>query len=115
MRPRRLKIRIVTPAGRGKRNGNRITAVRWATLIREIGHDVSVGTEYRGDACDLLVAIHASKSHDAVASYRRRYPEGPVTVLLAGTDLYEEGPQNRRVRQSMEWATRLVREHLIRN
>ena len=87
-----MRIRIVTPAGRGKRNGNRITAVRWATLLREIGHDVSVGTEYRGDACDLLIAIHASKSHHAIASYRGRYPESPVAVLLAGTDLYEEGP-----------------------
>ena len=58
--------------------------------------------------CDLLVAVHARKSHAAVEAFRSRHPRGPVVLLLAGTDLYGDGPENRRVSASMRWATRLV-------
>ena len=103
-----MKIRIVTPSPRGARTGNRVTAERWATLLGELGHDVSVGTEYRRDRSDLLVAVHARKSHRAIADFRAFHPGGAVVVLLAGTDLYQDGPANRRVRQSLERASRLV-------
>ncbi len=109
-----MKIRIVTPASRGARNGNRTTATRWATLLREIGHEVSVGTHLGVTRCDLLVAVHARKSHAAVEAFRSRHPwgrgrgRGPIILLLAGTDLYTDGPENRSVSESMKWATRLV-------
>ena len=32
-----MRVFIVTPAGRGTRNGNRNTAVRWAHLLRSLG------------------------------------------------------------------------------
>ncbi len=110
-----MKIRIVTPVGRGARSGNRATATRWATLLREIGHEVSVGTHLGATRCDLLVAVHARKSHAAVEEFRSRHPRGrggrgrgPIVLLLAGTDLYTDGPENRSVAESMRWATRLV-------
>ncbi|MCH7476460.1 MAG: hypothetical protein IIA27_17610 [Gemmatimonadetes bacterium] len=103
-----MKIRLVTPAPRGARTGNRVTAERWAAILRQLGHAVSVGTDYRGDRCDLLVAVHARKSHKAIVDYRARVPGGRVVVLLAGTDLYQDGPANPRVRESMEHAARLV-------
>ncbi len=103
-----MKIRIVTPAGRGARSGNRATATRWATLLREIGHEVSVGTHLGVTRCDLLIAVHARKSHAAVEAFRSLHPSGPIVVLLAGTDLYSDGPENRSVLESMRWATRLV-------
>ncbi len=103
-----MKIRIVTPAGPGARSGNRATATRWATLLREIGHEVSVGTHLGVSRYDLLVAVHARKSHAAVEAFRSRHPGEPIVVLLAGTDLYGDGPENRRVSESMRWATRLV-------
>ena len=85
-----------------------MTAARWATLLREIGHEVSVGTHLGVTRCDLLVAVHARKSHAAVEAFRSRHPRGPIALLLAGTDLYGDGPENRRVAESMRWATRLV-------
>jgi putative glycosyltransferase (TIGR04348 family) len=104
----RLKIRLVTPAPRGARTGNRVTAERWAAILRQLGHSVSVGTDYRGDRCHLLVAVHARKSHKAIEDYRARVPGGRIVVLLAGTDLYQDGPANSQVRESMEHAARLV-------
>ena len=103
-----MKIRIVTPAGRGARSGNRATATRWATLLREIGHDVSVGTHLGGARFDVLVAVHARKSHAAIEAFRSRHPRGAIVLLLAGTDLYADGPENRSVAESMRSATRLV-------
>jgi len=103
-----LKIRIVTPAGRGARSGNRVTATRWATLLREIGHEVSVGTQLGVTRCDLLVGVHARKSHAALEAFRSRHPRRPIVLLLAGTDLYADGPEHRSVAESMRWATRLV-------
>ena len=103
-----MKIRLVTPAPRGARTGNRVTAERWAAILRQLGHAVSVGTDYRGDRCDLLVAVHARKSHKAIEDYRARVPGGRVVVLLAGTDLYQDGPAHSLVRESMEHAARLV-------
>ena len=85
-----------------------MTATRWATLLREIGHEVSVGTHLGLTRCDLLVAVHARKSHAAVEAFRARHPRGPIGLLLAGTDLYADGPENRSVAESMRSATRLV-------
>ena len=42
-----MTIRIVTPAGPEDRNGNSITALRWAGILRSLGHRVFVGREYR--------------------------------------------------------------------
>ena len=92
---RHVRISLVTPAPPRSRLGNRVTASRWATILRGLGHQVTVRQDYAGEACDLLVAIHALRSAGAVAAFRARWPERPVVVLLAGTDvyggLYEEG------------------------
>jgi putative glycosyltransferase (TIGR04348 family) len=37
---------------------------------------------------DLLIAIHAFRSAQAVTDFRARHPGRPVVVLLAGTDVY---------------------------
>ena len=52
-------IGIVTSAPPGSRKANRVTALRWARLIRELGHRVTVGQEYTTQRFDLLIALHA--------------------------------------------------------
>src|SRR5262249_2609083 len=37
---------------------------------------------------DLLVALHARKSADAVLRSRREAPERPIVLVLTGTDVY---------------------------
>ena len=54
------RLLIVTPAGAGARNGNRHTALRWATLLRKRGHRVRVALAWNGEPCDALIALAAS-------------------------------------------------------
>ena len=90
-----MYIGLVTPAPPHSRNGNRVTANRWAGILRSLGHRVTLSQSYDGQDFDLLVAIHALRSAQAVAAFKARHSAKPVVVLLAGTDvygsLYEEG------------------------
>ncbi|MDX1634098.1 MAG: selenoneine biosynthesis selenosugar synthase SenB [Marinobacter sp.] len=81
-------ITLVTPAPPGSRAGNRATAERWAGLLRQAGFRVTVVTEYQGEPTDLLIALHSWRSHQAVQTYRQHYPQGPLLVVLTGTDVY---------------------------
>jgi len=102
------RISIVTPAAAGSRTGNRHTAQRWAQLLRALGHRVAVGTEWDGRACELLVALHARRSHRSVARFRAEHPRTPVVVVLTGTDLYRDLPGSAEARSSLALADRLV-------
>jgi putative glycosyltransferase (TIGR04348 family) len=103
-----MKICLVTPAPPGSRKGNRVTALRWARLLRELGHRVGVRQEYRDERCDLLVALHASRSAASVRRFHDRHPRSPLVVALTGTDLYDQIHTSAEARQSLELATRLI-------
>lgn len=102
------RIALVTPAGAGTRNGNRHTALRWAAFLRRAGHRVAVALAWDGAPCDLLIALHARRSHDSIAQYRRLHPRGPLAVVLTGTDLYRDLPASAEARRSLELADRLI-------
>jgi len=88
-----MRIAIATPAPRGSRSGNRITAERWRGILRTLGHRVSILDPAAGDeppAVDLLIALHARKSIAPLRAFRGLHPEGRVIVALAGTDLSED-------------------------
>lgn len=103
-----MKILLVTPARRGSRNGNRVTALRWARLLRSLGHAVALSETYGGERCDLLVALHARKSLAAIEAFRAARPGAPIVVALTGTDLYEDLPGSAEARRALDLATRLV-------
>jgi putative glycosyltransferase (TIGR04348 family) len=90
------------------RNGNRHTAVRWAGMLRSAGHRVSVALAWEGQRCDLLLALHARRSHDSIARYRQVAPQAPLVVTLTGTDLYRDLPDSAEARRSLELADRLI-------
>lgn len=102
------RIALVTPARPGARNGNRHTAQRWAGFLRSLGHRVSIMVEWDGKACDLLLALHARRSHGSVAAFRRNCPDLPVIVALTGTDLYRDLPGSRDARGSLRQADRVI-------
>ncbi len=85
-----------------------MTAERWARLLRELGHSVRVTTTYDGRTNDVLIAIHARKSHPAVTGFRIRNPDHPIVVALAGTDLYGDLASDRPAQESLALANRLV-------
>lgn len=107
-----MKIGVVTPAARGSRSGNRVTAVRWARLLRRLGHEVWVDETLQGGRIDVLVAIHAYRSAESVRMWREMHPDRPLAVLLAGTDIYRfQKSHPQATLASMESADRLVGLH----
>lgn len=107
-----MKINVVTPAARRSRSGNRVTEVRWARLLRQLDHHVRIEEEFRTGAADVLIAIHAFRSAEAIDESRRVYPERPIVLLLAGTDIYRFQHSNPgRTPASMRTADRLVGLH----
>lgn len=103
-----MTVEIVTPAPPRSHNGNRVTALRWARVLGDLGHDVAVTTEWSGAAVDVLVALHARRSAPAVRAFAATYPQRPVVVALTGTDLYRDLADSPEAREAMEAATALV-------
>jgi len=103
-----MNICLVTPAPAGSLKGNRVTALRWARLLRSLGHRVAIDVDYHGQRCDVLVALHAGKSHDAILRFRARHPNAPLVLALTGTDLYGDIHSDPRAQQSLELASRLI-------
>jgi len=104
-----LSAFIATPARPGSKIGNRVTALRWAKRLRELGWHVQVGELWTGEPCDLLVALHARKSHASIVRHAREQPDRPRIVALTGTDLYGDIiNHDAAATESLELATRLV-------
>lgn len=102
------RVLIVTPAPPGSRAGNRGTAIRWAGILRGLGCRVSIQTQWDGSACDLMVALHARKSHDSLKSFRAHHPDKPAVLALTGTDIYRDTRSDPSAGESLELATRLI-------
>jgi putative glycosyltransferase (TIGR04348 family) len=103
-----MKISIITPAPAGSRKGNRITALRWARLLKELGHRVTIAEAYDGRPCDVMVALHARRSFAAIDRFHREHPDLPLVVALTGTDLYGDIQTSPDAQRSLELATRLI-------
>jgi putative glycosyltransferase (TIGR04348 family) len=103
-----VKIQLVTPAPLRFNNGNKITAIRWAGILRKLGHKVSVEQMYSGQPCDLLIALHARRSYESIEKFHELHPQLPLIVVLTGTDLYRDIRYDPKAQRSLETATRLV-------
>lgn len=116
-----MRIAIVAPIRPGATSGNDVTAARWARRLAELGHETSVvpvgadpadqitlGNHGDGAAADLLVALHARRCAPAVAWWNATFPDRPIVVGLAGTDLYHDLPDDADARRSLSFATRIV-------
>ena len=105
-----MHILIVTPAKPGSRHGNRNTALRWARLLRDNGHAVTVvvdPVEAAGRRFDLMIALHARRSADAVAAWKGK-PERALVLALTGTDLYRDIREDAAAQRSLVLADALV-------
>ena len=103
-----MRILILCPARAGTRHGNRVTALRWARILRGLGHRVALQEAFRDDRPDLLIALHARKNAAPVLRFRARAPEAPLVVALTGTDVYRDIGRSRAARRALQAATRLV-------
>ncbi len=106
-----MRVAIVCPVPSGSRLGNRITAVRWRSLLTELGHRVSITTGIPRAGYDVLVALHAFRTADVVRWSRDTHPERPIIVALTGTDLSHDIHEQEKARRSLRLADRLVVLH----
>ena len=88
-----LTVHLIDPAPRGVTTGNRVTALRWARCLRQLGVRVRRSIAWEGQPCDVLVALHAVKSAAAIERYLVEAPTGRLIVAGTGTDLHASGPE----------------------
>jgi putative glycosyltransferase (TIGR04348 family) len=103
-----VKIALVTPAPPRSRHGNRHTALRWARFLREAGHYVVVQHAWDGGSADLMIALHARRSHESMQRFKLAYPQKPLVLVLTGTDVYRDILHDLDARHSLRMADRLV-------
>ena len=103
-----MKIAITVPRSAVPRGGNRHTSARWAKFLRGLGHRVREITEWRGGSDDLLLALHAYKSHSSISRFSHERPSSPLVVALTGTDLYRDVGRYPEARESLGMAARLI-------
>jgi putative glycosyltransferase (TIGR04348 family) len=103
-----MNIVIVTPAKVTSRTGNRNTALRWAGFLRQLGHRARVQTEWDGAAADLMLALHARKSHASMRRFHEAFPGRPLVLALTGTDLYRDIRTDPDAQWSMQVADRMI-------
>jgi putative glycosyltransferase (TIGR04348 family) len=103
-----MKIFMACPASPRSRKGNRVTALRWARILQNLGHHVTIGREYTQQRCNLLVALHARRSYPSIRTFRRLFAQAPLIVALTGTDLYRDIRTSKHAQQSLQLADRLI-------
>ena len=114
-----MQILIATPKQKHKTQGNHVTAFRWARLLQECGHNVTVASEPEHDAImkadpDVLIALHATHNASTIVRTAKEFPRVATVVIMTGTDLnidLAKEPSSTRFRQafeSLENATRIV-------
>ncbi|MFD0669241.1 selenoneine biosynthesis selenosugar synthase SenB [Ramlibacter sp. MAHUQ-53] len=106
----RPSIALVSPALEDANNGNWRTAKRWRQLLART-HNVRILTHWPDEHAErdvALLALHARRSSAAIRAWdKARGPQG-LAVVLTGTDLYHDIFSDRRAKQSLESAQRLV-------
>ena len=103
-----MRIVIVTPAKPGTRHGNRNTALRWAAHLRALGHTVDVVVAWNDGPHELMIALHARRSHASMRAWKNTNPDRPLVLVLTGTDLYRDIRSDADAKASLDLADRLV-------
>ena len=67
-----------------------------------------VQTTWDGRPTDAMIALHARKSHDAIARFASMYPDRLLVVALTGTDLYRDILDDTAAQRSLALASKLI-------
>ncbi len=104
------QLAIVSPALRGANNGNWQTARRWqqhlagkcrVRIVKAWPDSVAAG-----DAA--MIALHARRSADAIATWSAAHAQRGLAVVLTGTDLYRDIVTDASAQRSLTLAQVLV-------
>lgn len=103
-----MRIALITPYPQAARNGNAHTAARWRRFLRGAGHRVEMAQTWGEEPTDLMIALHARRSHDSIARFAACHPDRPMILVLTGTDLYRDIRLDIDARHSLMLASRIV-------
>jgi putative glycosyltransferase (TIGR04348 family) len=101
---------IVSPALQDANNGNWQTARRWAQMLmpRYRTHITKQISASDALSFDVLIALHARRSSEAVATWHAaRGPQGLI-LALTGTDLYRDIDTDESAQRSLALAQQLI-------
>ena len=76
--------------------------------MRALGHRVVITLAWAGEDCDLLIALHARRSHASIKAFKQAHPRRPLVLVLTGTDLYRDIRSDAGAKQSLQLADRMV-------
>jgi putative glycosyltransferase (TIGR04348 family) len=108
------RIVIVSPALADANNGNWQTAWRWARMLAGQYRSQIVRTwtpDLAGEHHDppvAMLALHARRSADSIASWAQAHPGRGLAVVLTGTDLYRDIHEDAAAQRSLALAQQLV-------
>ena len=77
-------------------------------MLRELGHTVTIQVDWDGSATDVMLALHARRSHASIRNYVVCYPDQPLILALTGTDLYRDIRTDPEAQASLQLATRMI-------
>lgn len=98
---------IVTPTLESANDGNWRTARRWAGILTP-RFEVEIADGWYGSSPDMLIALHARRSAEAIESFAAAYPDRAIIVVLTGTDVYRDIHRDRAAARVLELARRIV-------
>jgi putative glycosyltransferase (TIGR04348 family) len=105
----KLHVVIVSPALADANNGNWQTARRWQRFLS--GHSARIVRQWpdaqAGDD-DVMLALHARRSADAVQAWHDRHGPRGLGLVLTGTDLYRDIANDPHAQRSLSLAKSLV-------
>jgi putative glycosyltransferase (TIGR04348 family) len=103
-----MRIQIICPLPPHSVYGSQVTAVRWANMLHALDHSVELSQHYGGTICDLLVAMRAEKTAEAVIQFHKRHPGKHCFLVLNGTDVYGNCLRSDTVFEAMRLADRVI-------
>ena len=105
------RVLIISPALAKANNGNWQTAARWSQFLRDTYCvDCVASTEAVTPSLkpDVVIALHARRSADALNYFHHTAPAVPRILVLTGTDLYRDIQTDAAAQHSLQIATQLV-------
>ena len=78
-------------------------------MLRAAGHRVRLTLEWTPDfPADVLLALHARRSHASIRAFHAAHPGRPLLVALTGTDVYRDIHVSPEAKESLRLADRFI-------
>ena len=82
--------------------------MRWQGFLKKFGHQVQISNRWPGKNTNVLIALHAYRSHSSIAQFRKLHPNRPIILIITGTDVYRDMASHPEVLKSMEISDAIV-------